>query len=85
MIEVPKGPRRRRYITAGYERLVNQLIHWCVAIIIATFIFILAVRSDLDHASVTALYGAILGHVGTAAVQRQNARRHSDDGPDDDA
>lgn len=66
--------RRRTYWSAPRERVILQLIHWGVVVIVTGFIFVLAIRHDLDKASVTALYGGILGHVGTSASQKLSQR-----------
>ena len=80
MATLPHLPeRRQKFWSAPRERVYMQLIHWGVVVTIGAFIFILALRHELDHASVTALYGGILGHVGTAASQKFSSR--SSDAP----
>lgn len=69
------GVKHRRFTwSAPIERLGVQVLHLGAITVIAAFIFVLALRGDLDHASVTALYGGILGHLGTSASQKLSAR-----------
>ena len=70
----------RKVTYASYERLLNQIIHWTVVLIICTFVFILRLRSAIDTASVTALFGTVLGHLGLASIHRSGDRRSTDDG-----
>lgn len=65
---------RTTYWSAPKERVIMQSIHWGVVIVVTAFIFVLALLGKLDKASVTALYGGILGHVGTSASQKLSAR-----------
>ena len=51
-----------------------QGIHWGVVIIVVIAVFILSLRGDIDKASVTALYGLVLGHAGSAASQKLGTR-----------
>lgn len=78
------GPEngKRKVWSAPKERVTLQLIHWGVVMLVATFIFALAWQGALDKASVTALYGGILGHAGTSASQKMSSRStdHRDDG-----
>lgn len=69
----PQVPQRRAW-SAPSERIVVQVIHWFIVLVVALLVFVLAINNDLDHASVTALYGAILGHAGTAASQKLSSR-----------
>lgn len=72
----PEGGNRTRRFTwsAPIERIGVQVLHLGAIVVIAAFIFVLALRGELDHASVTALYGGILGHLGTSASQKLSAR-----------
>jgi hypothetical protein len=87
MATAPHLPERRsQFWSAPRERIYIQIIHWSVIVIVATFTFVLAMSNDLDRASVTAIFGTIVGHVGTAAVNKA-ASRSSDhparsDGPE---
>jgi hypothetical protein len=56
------------------ERVLVQSIHWGIVLCIIIAVTLLAVRGQLDHASTTALFGTILGHAGTAASQKLQAR-----------
>lgn len=58
----------------GRERIIVQVIHWGIVLVVIVAIAILAVMGHLDRASVTALYGAVLGHVGTSASQKLQSR-----------
>lgn len=65
---------KRRVWSAPRERIIISVIHWGVVMLVAVFIFVLALRGDLDKASVTALYGGILGHAATAASHKLSSR-----------
>lgn len=56
------------------ERVTIQLIHWIVVIIVIAATTALAFRHDIDKASVTALFGTALGHVGTVTAQKLSSR-----------
>jgi hypothetical protein len=56
------------------ERITVQIIHWAVVLLVVIATTILAMRNDLDKASVTALFGTVLGHAGTAASQKLSSR-----------
>lgn len=58
----------------GRERITIQLIHWGIVLVVILAIALLAWDGHLDRASVTALYGAVLGHVGTSASQKLQTR-----------
>ena len=64
----------------GRERIVVQLIHWGIVLIVIIAIALLAMLNHLDRASVTALYGAVLGHVGTSASQKLQSRGSDGEG-----
>jgi hypothetical protein len=66
-------PSRRRYMTQS-ERITIQLIHWLIVLVVIVATTILALKNQLDHASVTALFGTVLGHAGTAASQKLGER-----------
>lgn len=51
-----------------------QMIHWGIVLIVVIAVTLLALRGQLDHASVTALFGTVLGHVGTSASQKISSR-----------
>lgn len=75
-------PQRKQTWSAPKERVIMQSIHWGIVALVVISILVLALRGDLDKASVTALYGAVLGHAGTSASQKLSARS-SDPHPDD--
>lgn len=71
----PQGPQHRRFRwSAPAERLGIQAMHLGTILLVCIFIFVLALYGELDHASVTALYGGVLGHLGTSASQRFSSR-----------
>ena len=72
----PTRSRVNRW-TAPNERIIVQVIHWFVVLVVVIAILVLALQHDLDRASITALYGGVLGHAGTAASQKLSSR-HSD-------
>lgn len=87
MATPPHLPERRSHFwSAPRERIYMQLIHWGVILFVVVAVFVLALRGDLDKASVTALYGSVLGHAATAASQKLSARSTDSpartDGPD---
>lgn len=60
------------------QTVILALIHWTVVLIVAIIVGALAWDNRLDHASVTALYGTILGHAGTSAAHA--VWRHGNNG-----
>lgn len=60
--------------SAPGERIAVQIIHWGVVVLVAVAVLILRLYNQLDNASVTALYGTILGHAGTSASQKLGTR-----------
>lgn len=71
----PNLPERRStFWSAPRERIYVQVIHWTVVIVVVIATFVLALRGDLDRASVTAIFGTVVGHAGTAAVNRATTR-----------
>lgn len=60
--------------SAPRERVIVQLIHWGVVLVVVIATTLLALSNELDHASVTALFGTVLGHAGTAAAQKVSQR-----------
>lgn len=66
--------RRQHYWSAPRERVIIQGLHWGVVVLVVVAVFVLALRGDLDKASVTALYGSVLGHAATAASQKLASR-----------
>lgn len=70
-------PTRNPWSSAK-ERVAIQLVHWLVVVIVVFATTLLAFRHDIDSASVTALFGTVLGHVGTVTSQKMSSR--GDDG-----
>lgn len=71
-------PMDRTKYPDSRERVITQLIHWGVVIIVVVSVTILALLGHLDRSSTTALFGTVLGHAGTAASQKLQSRSSSD-------
>lgn len=62
------------------ERIIIQVIHWGVVLVVVIATTLLAIDGRLDKASTTALFGTVLGHVGTSAATKLQARGRTGDG-----
>lgn len=75
MIEQPPQSRAQtRDAHAFRYRIIMACVHWGVVVLVIIAITVLRFRQELDNASVTALFGIILGHAGTVIGQRSSSR-----------
>ena len=74
-----RSSRRDQGQPDSHERIVIQCIHWAVVLVVVVSVTILAFRGDLDKASATAIFGTVVGHAGTSASQKLQARARHDD------
>lgn len=72
-IERRRAPSSHKW-TAPRERLAVQLIHWTIVLVVVLCVLVLALRGVLSESAVTAIYGTIVGHVGTSAQTKLSAR-----------
>lgn len=60
--------------SSSKERVIIQLVHWGVVVLVIITVGVLNLEGHLGDASVTALLGTALGHVGTSAAQKLSSR-----------
>lgn len=63
------------YGSSSNERIILQLLHWTVVLVIIIAVLIMRVRNDIDNANVGVIYATALGHAGNAANQRLRNRQ----------
>lgn len=56
------------------ERIIMQVLHWFVVLVILVAVLIMRLRGDIDNANVGVLYATALGHAGNAASKGYRAR-----------
>lgn len=73
----PDGSKRRRIVVEGAT--VASVLNFVTVALALVFVFVLALRGELDQSSVTALYGGAIGHtLATAGQRRVSSRRYDD-------
>jgi hypothetical protein len=78
IVPSPDGKTKRRIYIEGVT--VAMAFSFVTAMTALTFVFVLAIRHDLDAQSVTALFGGLIGHVLGVASQRRTSGSRSTDG-----